>query len=106
MTVQSEDETEVLLQSTLLLLRYHAHHPIKRILAGVRIPAAELPDGRGAVFGAFDAVQWTPEVANYEHDLSAALPRGIGREVWITGTVSPRARAALEAAGWAVHAGG
>jgi hypothetical protein len=27
MTVQSEDETEVFLQSTLLLLRYHAHHP-------------------------------------------------------------------------------
>jgi hypothetical protein len=104
MTVQSEDETEVFLQSTLLLLRYHAHHPIKRILAGVRIPAAALPDGRVAVFGAFDAVEWTQEVAGYEHDLRQALPPGPGREIWITGSVSPRARAALEGHGWVVHA--
>jgi hypothetical protein len=104
MTVQSEDETEVFLQSTLLLARYHTDHPIKRVLAGVRIPAAELPDGRVAVFGAFDAVQWTQEVADYEHDLREALPRGVGREIWVTGSVSPRARAALESHGWVVHA--
>jgi len=104
MTVQSEDETEVFLQSTLLLLRYHAHHPIKRILAGVRIPAAELPDGHVAVFGAFDAVQWTREVSDYGHALNAALPAGSARELWITGSVSPRAQAALAARGWEVHA--
>lgn len=104
MTVQSEEETGVFLQSTLLLLRYQAHHPIQRILAGVRIPAAELADGRSAVFGAFDAVQWTAEVAAYEHDLRQALPIKGARELWITGSVSPRARAALEERGWVVHA--
>jgi hypothetical protein len=104
MTVQSEDETEVFLQSTLLLLQYHAHHPVKRILAGVRIPAAELADGRVAVFGAFDAVQWTQQVSDYEHGLREALPAGVARELWITGSVSPRAQAALEERGWEVHA--
>jgi hypothetical protein len=104
MTVQSEEETEVFLQSTLLLLQYHATHPVKRILAGVRIPAAELPDGRVAVFGAFDAVQWTEQVAGYEHALSESLPSAAGREVWISGSVSARARVALEKRGWVVHA--
>jgi hypothetical protein len=104
MTVQSEDETEVFLQSTLLLLRFQAHHPVKRILAGVRIPAAELPDGRIAVFGAFDAVQWTQDVAAYGRSSREALPPSAGRELWITGSVSPRARAALEDRGWVVHA--
>jgi hypothetical protein len=104
MAVQSEDETEVFLQSTLLLLRYHAHHPVERILAGVRIPAAELPDGRVAVFGAFDAVQWTQEVSDYGRGLREALPDGMPRELWITGSVSPRAQAALEERGWDVHA--
>lgn len=103
MTVQSEDETEVFLQSTLLLMRYQAHHPIARILAGVRIPAAELPDGHVAVFGAFDAVEWTADVAGYERNLREALPHGVGREVWVTGSVSPRARAELAQRGWAVH---
>jgi hypothetical protein len=104
MTVQSEDETEVFLQSTLLLLRYHAHHPIHRILAGVRIPAAELPDGHVAVFGAFDAVQWTEEVSDYGRALNAALPAAGARELWITGSVSSRAQAALAGRGWEVHA--
>lgn len=104
MTVQSEDETEVFLQSTLLLQRYQAHHPVKRILAGVRIPTAELPDGHIAVFGAFDAVQWTRQVAGYEQSLRAPLPRAAGLEAWVTGAVSPRAREALTEHGWAVHA--
>jgi hypothetical protein len=103
MSLQSEDETEVFLQSTLLLLRFQAHHPVKKILAGVRIPAVELPDGRVVVFGAFDAVQWTAEVSDYELSLREALPPGAGREILVTGSVSPRARAALAARGWAVH---
>ncbi|HUN72301.1 MAG TPA: hypothetical protein VMU52_08320, partial [Steroidobacteraceae bacterium] len=105
MSLQSEDETEVFLQSALLLQRYQARHPVKRILAGVRIPAVELPNGHVAVFGAFDAVQWTQQVAAYEQTLGGELPGGAPREVWITGTVSQRARAALEERGWVVHAG-
>jgi len=105
MSLQSEDETEVFLQSTLLLQRYQARHPVRRILAGVRIPAAELPNGHVAVFGAFDAVQWTQQVAAYEQTLGGELPAGVPREMWVTGSVSPQARAALEQRGCVVHAG-
>lgn len=104
MSLQTEDETQVFLQSTLLLQRYQARHPVERILAGVRIPAAQLPDGHVAVFGAFDAVLWTRQVAVYEQSLSQELPPGAPREVWVTGTVSARARAALEERGCMVHA--
>ena len=34
-------------------------------------------DGRVAVFGAFDAVQWTAEVAGYEGAILDAMPAGI-----------------------------
>ena len=105
MGVQSEEETEVFLNSVLLLLRFHAHQPVEGILTGVRIPAAQLAGGRIAVFGAFDAVEWTEDVAGYERSLREALPHTGAREVWSSGTVSSRARAALEERGWRVHDG-
>ena len=99
MTVESEEEVEVFLQSTLLLRHFH----VQRILAGPRIPTAELPDGHIAVFGSFDAVQWTEQVAGYERALREALPAQATKELWLTGTVSGVARAALEQHGWVIH---
>jgi hypothetical protein len=105
MSVTSEVETEVFLRSTRLLLRAHAQRPIARILAGVRLPCAGFADQRIAVFGAFDAVQWTADVARHEGAILAALPADVpAREAWLSGTISPRARAALEQRGWEVHA--
>lgn len=91
MAVTSEVETEVFLRSTRLLLRMHARRPVTRLIAGVRIPCAQFSDQRIAVFGAFDAVQWTAEVAGYEGAMLGALPAAVpAREVWLSGTVSPR----------------
>jgi hypothetical protein len=105
MSVTSEVEVEVFLRSARLLLHTHARRPIARIVAGLRLPCAQFADGRVAVFGAFDAVQWTTEVAGYEGAILGALPADVpAREVWLSGTVSPRARAALEQRGWEVHA--
>jgi hypothetical protein len=105
MSLTSEVETQVFLRSARLMLRMHAERPFTRILAGVRLPSGQFADGRLAVFGAFDAVQWTAEVASYEGSVLTMLPAEItGREVWISGTVSPRARAAMEQRGWEVHA--
>ena len=81
----------------------HAAHG-NAIDTGVRIPTAEFPDGRIAVFGSFDAVEWTAEVAGYEQTLREALPPSIRREVWISGSVSQLARAELEERGWVVNA--
>jgi hypothetical protein len=102
--VTSEDETEVFLHSTALLLKFHAKRPLTRILAGLRVPTAQLADGTVIVFGSFDAVRWTEEVAGYERDVRAALPADAhGRELWLTASVSPRARTELEQLGWTVH---
>ena len=75
-----------------------------RIIAGLRLPSAQFADRRVAVFGAFDAAQWTAEVAGYEGAILGALPADIpGREVWLSGAISPRARAAVQQRGWEVH---
>lgn len=104
MSVTSELEVQVFLRSTDLLLRTHARRPITRIVAGLRLPSGQVADQRVAVFGAFDAVQWTSEVAAYEGAILEALPADIpAREVWLSGALSQRARAALEQRGWEVH---
>lgn len=104
MSATAELEVEVFLRSARLLLDAHARRPISRIVAGVRLPTAQFADGRIAVFGAFDAVQWTEEVASYEGTIASVLPADQpAREVWLSGFVSPRARAALEQRGWQVH---
>ena len=105
MNVTSEVEVEVFLRSTRQLLRRHANRPVARIVAGVRMPCAQFADGRIAIFAAFEAVQWTSEVAGYEGSVLNSLPADIpARELWLSGTLSPRARAALERRGWEVHA--
>ena len=100
--VTSEEEIEVFLDSTRMLLRYHAQHPLLRVMAGVRLPAAQRADGAIVLFGEFDDVQWTPAVAGYEQALREALPPAAPRELRLAGAVSERARAALQARGWAV----
>jgi hypothetical protein len=104
MSLTSDEEVQVFLQSTGLLVSLHAHRPVARILAGLRLPTAQLSDGRIAVMGAFDSVYWTEDVAGYESALHALLPEASkGLEVWLSGSISPGARAALTKRGWDVH---
>ena len=103
--VTSEEEIEVFLESARLLMAFHAKQPVSRILSGVRLPTAQMSDGRLAVFGAFDAVYWTQDVARYSGELKSALAdeNGPGLDVWLLGTASTRARRELANLGWAVH---
>jgi hypothetical protein len=56
------------------------------------------------VVGSFDAVYWTADVAGYESALHAALSPGPnGMELWLSGSISPRARNELTNRGWEVH---
>jgi hypothetical protein len=104
MSVTSEEEIQVFLQSTRLLAGLNAQRPLARILAGLRLPTAESSDGRIMVLGAFDAVYWTEDVAAYEKALHAALPEGAtGLELWLSGSISARAKSELTARGWSVH---
>ena len=103
LAVTSEEEVQVFLHSSALLLHFHQRTPVTRILTGVRLPAARLADGRIAVFGAFDAVYWTVPVAGYAQSLAQVLSADAsGREAWLSGSVSARARVELEQRGWRV----
>jgi hypothetical protein len=104
MGLTSDAEAAVFIESTRMLVRLHAQQPLARILAGLRLPTAETRDGRTVVLGAFDAVYWTAEVAGYESALRAALPpTSHGLDAWVSGSVSPAARAQLTSLGWVVH---
>jgi hypothetical protein len=102
----SDEEAQVYLQSAGLLVVAHKAKPLKAIVPGVRLPTAELPDGSLVVCGAFEAVYYTAGVAQAEEALRRALPpqrEGVGREVWLEGTVSDRARAELKDRAWVLH---
>ena len=104
--VTAEDEIEVFLSSTCLLQHFHSRSPVARVLAGLRVPTAQRADGHVMVFGAFDDVQWTEDVAAYEYAIREALPRDAGvRELWLAGIASPRAHDALAERGWEIHDG-
>jgi hypothetical protein len=105
LSLTTEQEAEVFMQSTGMLVRLHAHRPVSGILAGLRLPAAQLADGGIVVPGAIDALYWTEDVALDEAALHALLPSSSGKlELWVSGTVSTRARRELESRGWDVHA--
>lgn len=104
MSLTTMEEVQVFLGSTGLLVELHAHRPVARILAGLRLPAAQLSDGRIVVLGAFDAVYWTEDVAGYEAVLHGLLPPTTnGIELWLSGAISPTARTELTSRGWEVH---
>jgi hypothetical protein len=104
MSVTSEEEVQVFVLSTAMLAYAHQHRPVTKILSGLRLPTAQCADHRLLVFGAFDSIYWTRDVADDEHTLHAALPADApGLELWVAGTLSERARAQLKSRGWEVH---
>lgn len=102
--ITSPEEVQVFVDSTLMLAHYHALHPLARILPGLRIPAAQDAAGTLIVFGAFDDVYWTRDVADYEQAARQALPAG-PRMLLLEGAMSGPARAALEQLGWKIQGG-
>ena len=103
-SVTSEEEIAVFLNSTAMLVRFHAQHPVARIVAGLQLPTAQLADGSIEAFGAFDALYWTEEVAGYERSAVQALPADApAREMWLEGSVSTLARGEAERRGWRIH---
>ncbi len=102
----SDAEVQVYLESAGLLVQAHRTHPLKSLVPGVRLPAAELTGGRVVVCGAFEAVYWTADVAQGEAQLRGSLPpqpEGAGRELWLAGGLSERARSELRERGWELH---
>ncbi len=97
----SGDEAEVYLQSVGLLLQAHRAQPLSAILPGVRLPTARRADGQVVVCGAFESVYWTEDVATGETQVRQSLPAGVSTpELWISGSMSERARSELHQRGW------
>jgi hypothetical protein len=101
----AQEEAQVYLRSVGLLVLVHRQTPVKTILPGLRLPAAQRTDGHVVLCGAFDAVYWTEDVATDETQIRQLLPStGVTMlELWLTGTASERARAELRALGWELH---
>jgi hypothetical protein len=102
----SDEEVQVYLRSVGLLLKAHASQPLASVVPGVRLPAALRADGSLVVCGAFEDVYWTEDVSRLERQLEQALPTagaGAAHELWITGTLSERARRAGHDRGWDLH---
>jgi hypothetical protein len=99
-----DDEVQVYLRSAGLLARVHASEPLAALLPGLRLPAALRADGSIVICGAFESVYWTAEVARLERQLQTALPpEAPHRQMWLAGTVSPRARRAAQDLAWDLH---
>ena len=100
----SDAEAQVYLHSVGLLVLAHHKQPVASLLAGVRLPSARRADGHVVVCGAFEAVYWTGDVDRGEQQVREALPtEGItGRELWLSGGLSDKARAVLAERGWIV----
>ena len=86
---------------------YHVHiGAVDRLLALPRIPALYTKNKRLIVMLPVDYLFWTSRVASVAHALTTHIPsrpRIAGRELWIAGNVSPRARQELESLGWTVY---
>ncbi len=103
----SDAEAQVYLLSAGMLVKAHAAQPLKSIIPGVRLPAAERAGGGLVVCGAFEAVYWTEQVAGLEEQLQRSLPpqpENAERQLWLAGTLSERARSAFRDRGWTLEA--
>ena len=80
-------------------------HALDSLVPGVRLPSAQLANGRLVVCGAFEAVYWT-RASHLTRSSCRSLPpqpEGAGRELWLEGAISALARDALRERGWDLH---
>jgi hypothetical protein len=71
-----------------------------------RAPLVKTKDGTIVGIFPLDYVAWTPALAAKERAISEDIRKmtGVkGKELWITGTVDPVAKGALENRGWKIH---
>jgi hypothetical protein len=86
---------------------YHLYiGAVDRLLVLPRFPALYTKTKKLVVMLPVDSLFWTSRVASVAQTLTTHVPsrpRIAQRELWIAGTVSPRARQELESLGWTVY---
>jgi len=81
-------------------------HSVQRFVNANGVPVLLTNKGKIIAIFPLDYIAWTQNFARKAEAVSAAIKQmpGIsGKEFWVTGTVNPMARKALEAKGWKVE---
>jgi hypothetical protein len=99
-TAQTTDQGFFLTRALRMLVRYQQEvAPLATLSAKGTVFATDA-NGALVVPAPVDYVSWTQRVAGFaQRDDLAAAQRGI----WLTGRMTPRAKAAFEGLGWSVH---
>ncbi len=99
-TLRSADQALFLVRALGMLGRYQREVAPVTGLTAVRIVAATDMNGALVLPAPVDYVSWTERVAGFAERPDLAAPQ---RSVWISGRMTPRAKAGFEALGWTVR---
>lgn len=106
LNLETEAEMIFFIQSLTLLAWYHRNqNPLASFETNAAIPVAILPDGAAVLALAVDHLYWTETIAQAAKNYAGSGTDEQSRELWLLGTASDRALAALDAQGFDVHVG-
>ena len=95
------DMAKTISEIAVMIAGYHKRvKPLKHLSPLARICTAERMDGSTVILLPLDYMIWTEKVHNLIMPLSQATK---GRELWVTGTLSPLAQEEMKKLGWDVH---
>ena len=80
--------------------------PLASLMTSGNLVMARTTNGKIVIAVPVDHIVWTDSIAQSVSSADSQLKSlsGVtGRELWVGGTVSPRARKELETLGWAIH---
>ncbi len=105
--VQQADMAFFMRRWAQMIQAYHVHvAPVQRFVRLGRMPVTQREDGVIVALLPVDHLVWTDEIIGlYETNMQdiGKIPGISGGEMWIEGTISEKARAALESHNWVVR---
>lgn len=104
----SPEMARVITEITVLTAGYHTHvTPLRTILPMARITKAVTKDGAVAVILPTDHLIWSERAANALMEISdtPAVSENAGKELWVLGDLSDKARDEFKKAGWKISTG-
>ncbi|MEJ2133959.1 MAG: hypothetical protein P8X86_01790 [Desulfofustis sp.] len=104
----SPEMARVITEITVLTAGYHTHvTPLKTILPMARITKAVTKDGAVAVILPTDHLIWSERVASALMEISDTpkVAESAGKELWVLGDLSDKARDEFKKAGWKITTG-
>jgi len=106
-TLKYEPEALFFVECIIMAGWFHTtQSPLDRMVSGSGIPAAVTVDGRLVVFSGADAASWTKEAANVAIEFTGIYEEvSEMRELWLSGTATPRFVSEVGQLGWSVRPG-